>query len=135
MKTRISATADWPCDASCQPKCCQLLHNCRNKLYNKSTTNRGYGVRGWPTGRKQATTRQRVNFPWRNFPSPELGTKLQRKLSLFWEIPKFHYNTAWDGWKEAPMPKTSSIRPIVSISHQTYRRTERHTTTPYTVLA
>jgi len=27
----------------CQSKSCQLLHNCRNKLYNKSTTNESNG--------------------------------------------------------------------------------------------
>jgi len=38
--TRSSATADGPRDALCQSKPCQLLHKCRNKSYNKSTTNR-----------------------------------------------------------------------------------------------
>ena len=45
-KTRSSATADRPRDAQCQPVSCQLLHNCRHKLYGKSTTNRINGVRG-----------------------------------------------------------------------------------------
>ena len=33
-------------DALCQSQCCRLLHNCRNKLYNKSVTNRRNGVGG-----------------------------------------------------------------------------------------
>jgi len=34
--TRSCATADRPRDVLCQLKSCQLLHNCMNKLYNKS---------------------------------------------------------------------------------------------------
>ena len=30
----------------CHTKSCQLLHNCRNKLYSKSTTNRSNGAKG-----------------------------------------------------------------------------------------
>jgi len=41
-----SHTADGPRDALCQSKCCQLLHNCRSKLYNKFITNRTKGIRG-----------------------------------------------------------------------------------------
>jgi len=44
--TRSSATADRPRDALCQSKSCQLQHNCRNKLYSKSTANQSNGVRG-----------------------------------------------------------------------------------------
>ena len=44
--TRSCATADRPRDALCQSKSCRLLHNCRNKLYSKSTANRSNGVRG-----------------------------------------------------------------------------------------
>jgi len=45
--TISSATADGPRDALCQSASCQLLHNCRNKLYNESRTNRSHGVRGF----------------------------------------------------------------------------------------
>ena len=44
-QTRISATADRLSNALCQSKSCQLLHNCRNKLSHKSTTNWSNGVR------------------------------------------------------------------------------------------
>jgi len=43
--TRSSAAADGPRDAQCQSKSCQLLHNCRNKLYNKFRTNRSTAVK------------------------------------------------------------------------------------------
>jgi len=33
--TRSSSTADGPRDALCQSKSCQLLHNCKNKSYNR----------------------------------------------------------------------------------------------------
>ena len=66
---------------------------------------------------------------WRNFLSPEFGTKLQREVPLFSDVPKFPYNTVWDRSKEAFVPKTSSIRPVVSIQYRlvTDRRTDRQT--------
>jgi len=89
-----------------------------------------------------------IDLPWRNFLSPEFRTKFQREVSLFLEIPEFPYNTVWDRWKEASMPKKSrSIRPIVSIQHrlatdtdsktdrQADGQTDRHTMTAYTALA
>ena len=44
QNTRSCASAEGPRDALCQSVSCQLLHNCNNKLYNKSTTNRSDGV-------------------------------------------------------------------------------------------
>jgi len=44
-RTRSSAIMDCPLDALRQSKSYQLLHNCRNKMYNKSTTTRNSGVR------------------------------------------------------------------------------------------
>ena len=41
------------------------------------------------------------------------------------EIRKFPYNIAWNRWKEASMPKTSSIRPVVSIQYRLV--TDEHT--------
>jgi len=43
----------------------------------------------------------------------------------------------WDRWKEASVPKTSSIRPVVSIQYRlvTDRETDRHRTTACTALA
>jgi len=62
---------------------------------------------------------------WRNFLSPEFRTKFQREVPLFLEITEFPFNTVLEGWKEAHMPKTSSIRSAVSIEHQLV--TERQT--------
>jgi len=54
----------------------------------------------------------------------------------------------YDMWKEASMPKTSAIRPVVSIQHRLvtdrqtdvgtdggHGQTDRHATTAYTALA
>jgi len=71
-----------------------------------------------------------INLLWWNFPSPVFGTKFQRKVSLFLEIPKLPYNTVWNRWKEASIPKASSIYPIVSIQ---YRLVTRHTADKWTV--
>jgi len=38
-----------PCDMLCQSKSCQQLHICRNKLFNKSSTNQSSGVKGLHT--------------------------------------------------------------------------------------
>jgi len=57
-------------------------------------------------------------MPWRNFLSPEFRTKFQREVPLFLEITEFPFNTVKDGWKEAQVPKTSSIRSSVSIEHR-----------------
>ena len=58
--------------------------------------------------------------------SPEFRTKFQRKVPLFLEKTEFLFNTVEDGWKEAHMPKPSSIRSAVSIKHRlvTNRRTQ-----------
>ena len=69
-------------------------------------------------------------MPLRNFLSPEFGTKFQREVPSFLELPEFPYNRVWDGSKEAPVPKTSAIRSAVSIEHRlvtdTGRQTDRH---------
>ena len=103
--TRICATADRPRDALCQSKSCRLLHNCRNKLYSKSTANRSNGVRGLQltdvtcsnqprlvdcrTGVINRIDRRRVLLTTRStcrgevFKS-EFRTKFQRDVPLFW---------------------------------------------------
>ena len=43
-KSRSSANADGPRDATCQSESCQLLHNLNNKLYNTSRTSRSNEV-------------------------------------------------------------------------------------------
>ena len=50
--------------------------------------------------------------------SPEFRTKFQREVPLFLDISEFPFNTVYDGWKEAHMPKTRSIRSAVSIEHR-----------------
>ena len=45
------------------------------------------------------------------FLSPEFGTKFQRKVPLFLDIPEFPVNT---GWKGGPTSKISPIPPAVS---------------------
>ena len=66
-------------------------------------------------------------MPWRNFLSPEFRTKFQKEVLLFSEITEFPFNVVYDGWKEAHMPKSSSIRSTVSIEHRlvTDRQTDR----------
>jgi len=44
-RTSSAATADGPRDELAQSKSRQLLHNCKNKLYNESTTSQSNGVR------------------------------------------------------------------------------------------
>jgi len=68
-------------------------------------------------------------MPWRNFQGPEFGTKFQREVPLFMEIPVFPFNTGQDRWKEAhiSLPKTSSIRSPISIEHRLVTtQTDRH---------
>jgi len=68
-----------------------------------------------------------IDLPRWNFPRSGFGTKNQRKVPEFLEIPKFHYNTVYNGWKEASTPKSSSICTVVSILCWlvAYRRTGR----------
>jgi len=54
-------------------------------------------------------------MPKENFQSPEFGTKFQREVPLFLELTEFPFDTVQDGWKEAHMPKTSSIRLTVLV--------------------
>jgi len=48
-----------------------------------------------------------IDLAWRNFPSPEYGTKFEMEVPLFLEIREFLYRTVEDGWKEASVPKTA----------------------------
>ena len=47
-------------DALCKSKCCQLPHNYRSKLYNKSTTKRSDGVKGLQLTDVQWTAAKRL---------------------------------------------------------------------------
>jgi len=44
--------------------------------------------------------------------------KVPEENTLIFAVPKFPYSTVWDRWKEASMPRTSSIRPVVSIQYR-----------------
>jgi len=95
----------WPC----QWKSCQLLHNCRNKLYKKSTTNQSSGVKRVTGNRRvklcinilvqqacpsTSFVDSAIDLRWQNFQSPEFGAKFQMEVPLFPELPRFPYNTA-----------------------------------------
>jgi len=150
LLTRSSASAEGPRDAPCHRdvvNCWQ--HNCRNKLYDKSTTNRcnatqleHYNRRTSSKQPRRADSvfnkldRQRVSLTngrlvvvsWRNYQSPEFETKFQRDLLI----------TRYRICGKSLHVQTSSIRSTVSILHRlvTDRRTNRHTTrTVYTALA
>ena len=50
--------------------------------------------------------------------SPEFGTKSQREVPLFLELPEFPYNAMQDKSKEASMPKISSIHLAILLEHR-----------------
>jgi len=74
------------------------------------------------------TTRSTAKFSVR----PEFGTKFQREVRLFLEMPEFPYTTLYDVWKKVSVLKTSSILPVVSIQYRlvTDGRTDRQTDRP-----
>jgi len=107
--TRSSAITDRPDSTLCQSKSFQLLHNCKNQLYNKSATYRTYRVRAfcrltdiklyassrcwdWSTSFVDNT----MNLLWWNFLSPAFGTKFQSEIPLFLEVLKFPFKTMLD---------------------------------------
>ena len=63
----------------------------------------------------------------------EFGTKFQKEVPLFLEIPAFPFNTVQDRWQEASTRKPSSICPVVSIQYQTVtdRQTDIHNDSIY----
>ena len=48
-------------------------------------------------------------------------------MPLFLEITEFPFNIVKDGWKEAHVPKNSSIRSAVSIEHRLVTDTDTDT--------
>jgi len=76
-----------------------------------------------------------IDLPWQNFLSLEFETNFQREVPSFLEISKFPYNTEWDKGKEASVPKTSSIHPVVSIQYGLVMDRRRDGHTAYTMLA
>jgi len=60
-----------------------------------------------------------INLPWRNYLSLEFGTKSQREVPQFLEIPKFPYNTVWNRWKEAKPPCQKPARFVQSFRDNT----------------
>jgi len=143
--TRNFATADGPRDAVSQN-----LVNFRNKLQNKSITNRDNGVRAlerfnWPTCSKQSrlvdcrigvvnkldrrrwvlllTTRLTCRS---EIFCPEFGKSSRGKYPNFGDTKKIPYNTMRDRWKKSFLPKTSSIRQSIRLrDRQTNTRRER----------
>ena len=70
--------------------------------------------------------------PWRNFLSPESGTKFESAKYPIFEVQRISIYRVWDRSEEAPVSKTRCIRLVVSIQYrglwQTDGRTDRHTT-------
>jgi len=64
---------------------------------------------------------------WQNFLSSAFWTKSRSEVPLFLELPEFPYNTVKYRWKEASMPKISSIHSAILVQHQLV--TDRHTHT------
>jgi len=108
---RSGTIADGPRDALCQSKSCQLLHNCMNKLYNKSTTNQIDVGERIISYMRPATTRQLswlystssiVNeFCWQHdrlepktSKSSVWNKALEGSIPLFLKKPEFICNTA-----------------------------------------
>jgi len=67
-----------------------------------------------------------INLSWHK---SGVWDKVPEVSTLIWEMPKFPHNAIWDRWMVASTPKTSLIRPVVSIQYQlvTDRRTDGHT--------
>ena len=63
----------------------------------------------------------------------EFGTKFQKEVPLFLEIPAFPFNTVQNRWQEASTQIPSSICPVVSIQYQTVtdRQTDIHNDSIY----
>jgi len=125
-----------------------VLHNCRNRLHRKSTTNQmdlaGYS---WPTCSKTSTTRRlsyrcrqqarssmsfvdnAIDLSWRFFKVQSLGQSSGGKYPYLWRHPNF-VTTQCRIPEKCLHAKTSSIRPVVSIQYclpRTKRRTDRRT--------
>jgi len=103
-----------------RPTCCKLCAS-------------GHDVQAWPAGHQRVLLTTPSDLPWQNFAKSwaweQSRACQQRVVSLFLEAPEFPYNKLWDRWwKEAPVPKTSSIRSAVSIDQtcDRHRRTQSH---------
>ena len=149
MESRSCAIADGPRGEMCQSKICQLLYNsvaCRNRLYNKSRTNRSNGNRRSVTNSVHpATTHSTVagvihtldrrrlllttDLPWRNFLSPEFGAKFQTEVPLFLGYPNFLKTRFKIGQRE--LPCQNLVLSLQSFRYNTgLLRTDRRTDTP-----
>ena len=114
---------------------------CRNKLYDKSTANRSNGIRGLQLTDCSKQPRlvdcrigvvNKLDRPRRRLAVAKcfksgVWDKVPEARTLILKIPKFPYSTVWDRWKKASVPKTSSIRPVVSIQYRLVRN--RHNIT------
>ena len=68
-----------------------------------------------------------IDLPWRNFLSPEFGTKFQREIPSFWGLPNFLITQDWS--KKASVPKISIIRLVVLVELWLVTDTDRQTRT------
>ena len=135
IQTRSSAIADGPCDAMCQSKSCQLLRcsvgtSCtRNPEQIEAMDLEGYSQATCNTFCAHSTVvgvmhkRDRREFcsPQHRLAVGKFSTsRVWGKVPavpLLLEIPEFPYNTAWDRWVEASVPKSSSVHILVSIQY------------------
>jgi len=63
----------------------------------------------WTLINWRPTTVVTVDVQLQNFLSPVFGTKFQREVALYLEIPQFPSDTVWEP-SEASTPETSSMR-------------------------
>ena len=77
--------------------------------------------------RAKLITRSTIDMPKQNFLSPEFRENFRGKYPYFGRYPNF-LTTQWDRSKEAPKPKTSSIRLTLSREFRlvTDRQTDKH---------
>jgi len=68
-------------------------------------------------------------MPKKNFSKSGVWSKVSEESALIFEEPEFPFNTVWDRWKEAPVPKTSSIHSAFSIELRLVTDTDRQTDT------
>ena len=134
--------ASGPHDSLCQWKSCQLLRllSCIEKVVQEIevmelTVDRrlmNMCVQRRRFDRRINRRQSRVLLTTRSLAVAKFSTPencVPGYSSVFYRYPNFH-NTVWDRWKEAPLPRTSSIRPVVSIQNRlvTEGRADRHTT-------
>ena len=80
-----------------------MLFYIKKLCYRRRTARRAVPVEIWLTAAHSCTTNPEqieitelggytIDLPWRNFLSPEFGTKFQRKVPFVLAVPEFPYN-------------------------------------------